>query len=212
MLEEGYVIAIAHLRGGGEYGYWGYDQGRFNNKKNTFIDFIDTIEYIIKHEYTSRDKLAIWGRSCGGLLISSVLNIRPDICKVAIMGVPFINPIDTMKTYKTPLGIETQSELGDPSISNNRKYLESYSPLNNIHQDGQYPNIFIYTNLNDTLVPYTEPLDYYNKMKHLEVFKSGKSNLSFYIDFRFGHKQGTLLKDRAEHYALIFNYIMEYLK
>jgi oligopeptidase B len=211
LLDEGFVIAIAHLRGGGEYGYKGYDEGRFMNKKNTFIDFIDTAKYLIKHEYTSRDKLAIWGRSCGGLLVTSVLNMEPDLCKVALIGVPFVSPIETMKTYKTPLGIETQSELGDPNKKYIEKYIHSYAPLENIKHDGNYPNIFIYTNLNDTLVPYVEPLSYYNHMKNLEVYKSGNKNISLYIDLRFGHKQGTLLKDRAEHYALLFNYLLKHL-
>jgi oligopeptidase B len=211
LIEEGFVIAIAHLRGGGEYGYKGYDDGRFTNKKNTFIDFIDTAKFLIKNGYTCKDKLAIWGRSCGGLLITSVLNMCPDLCKVALIGVPFVSPIETMKTYKTPLGIETQSELGDPKKSNVMHYLKSYAPLENIKPDGDYPHMFIYTNLNDTLVPYVEPLEYYNHMKNIEVYKSGKKNISFHIDFRFGHKQGTLLKDRAEHYALLFTYLLEHL-
>lgn len=212
LLEEGFVIAIAHLRGGGEYGYKGYDEGRFTNKKNTFIDFIETAKYLIQNEYTCKDKLAIWGRSCGGLLITSVLNMEPDLCKVALVGVPFVSPIETMKTYKTPLGIETQSELGNPNNKHTEKYLHSYAPLENIKPEGNYPNIFIYTNLNDTLVPYVEPLQYYNHMKNLEIYKSGKKNISLYIDFRFGHKQGTLLKDRSEHYALLFNYLLKYLR
>lgn len=211
LLEEGFVIAIAHLRGGGEYGYKGYDEGRFMNKKNTFIDFIETAKYLIHNEYTCKEKLAIWGRSCGGLLISTVLNMEPDLCKVALIGVPFVSPIETMKTYKTPLGIETQSELGNPYKKYIENYIHSYAPLENIKSDGNYPNILIYTNLNDTLVPYVEPLQYYNHMKNLEVYKSGKRNISFYLDFRFGHKQGTLLKDRAEHYALIFSYLIKYL-
>ena len=211
LLEEGVIIAIAHLRGGGEYGYKGYDEGRFTNKKNTFIDFIDTAKYLIKHEYTSRDKLAIWGRSCGGLLITSVLNMEPDLCKVALIGVPFVSPIETMKTYKTPLGIETQSELGDPYKKYIEKYIQSYAPLENIKKDGEYPNMFIYTNLNDTLVPYVEPLQYYTTMKELEVYKSGRKDISLYIDFRFGHTQGTHLKDRSEHYALLFNYLLKHL-
>jgi oligopeptidase B len=211
LLEEGFVIAIAHLRGGGEYGYKGYDEGRFNHKKNTFIDFIDTANYLIQNEYTSNNKLAIWGRSCGGLLITSVLNIQPDLCKVALIGVPFVTPIDTMKTYKTPLGIETQSELGDPHKKNMKQYIHSYAPLEHINPKGDYPNMFIYTNLNDSLVPYIEPLQYYNSMKNLEIYTSGKKDISFYIDFRFGHKQGTLLKDRSEHYAILFTYLLKYL-
>jgi oligopeptidase B len=211
LLEEGFVIAVAHLRGGAEYGYKGYDEGRFTNKKNTFLDFIETAKYLIQNEYTSKDRLAIWGRSCGGLLITSVLNMCPDLCKVAIIGVPFVSPIETMKTYKTPLGIETQSELGDPKKTKVINYIHTYAPLENIKSDGDYPHMFIYTNLNDTLVPYVEPVKYYNCMKNIEVYKSGKKDITLHVDFRFGHKQGTLLKDRSEHYAMLFTYLLDHL-
>jgi len=211
LLERGFVIAIAHLRGGGEYGYKGYDQGRMKHKKNTFQDFIDTAHFLIDKKWTSRDKLAIWGRSCGGLLISSVLNQEPDLCKVALAGVPFITPLETMSSYKTPLGLETRSELGDTSKTSVEKYIHSYAPLEHIQKEGFYPNLLIYTNLNDTLVPYTEPLTYYHAMKEVEVYRSGKADLSFYLDIRFGHHQGTLLKDKCDHYGMLFGYVLKHL-
>jgi len=211
LLERGFVIAIAHLRGGGEYGYKGYDQGRMEKKKNTFQDFIDTAHFLIKKKWTSRDKLAIWGRSCGGLLISSVLNQEPDLCKVALVGVPFMTPLETMATYKTPLGLETRSELGDSTKTSVQKYIHSYAPLEHIQKKGSYPNLFIYTNLNDTLVPYTEPLAYYRAMKEVEIYQSGKADLSFYLDVRFGHHQGTLLKDKCDHYGMLFGYVLKHL-
>ena len=82
-------------------------------KKNTFHDFIYVIEnYLFKQQITSRDKLAIWGRSAGGLLIGAVLNMRPDICKVAIMGVPFVSPYLAMLNHNSPLAFESHSEWG----------------------------------------------------------------------------------------------------
>ena len=211
MLERGFVVAIAHLRGGGEYGYQGYKDGRMQNKKNTFDDFIETVHGLFDRKITSRDKLVIWGRSFGGLLISSVLNMEPDICKVALVGVPFITPLETMSTYKTPLGIETRSELGDINRPAVHDYIESYSPLEHIQRDAVYPNVLIYTNLNDTLVPYKEPLLYYKSLQHVEAYKRGERNLSFYMDPRFGHHQGTHLKDIWEHYGLLFTYVLKYI-
>ena len=211
LIERGFVIAIAHLRGGGEYGYKGYDEGRMTHKKNTFQDFIDTAHYLVDKGWTTRDKLAIWGRSCGGLLISSVLNQEPDLCKVALVGVPFVTPMETMTTYKTPLGYETQSELGDVSKKSVRSYIHSYAPLEHIKKEGKYPHLFIYTNLNDTLVPYKEPLAYYHALKEVDVYKKGDSDLSFYMDTRFGHFQGSLLKDRCDHYAMLFAYLIKHL-
>jgi oligopeptidase B len=211
LLERGFVIAIAHLRGGGEYGYKGYDEGRMEKKKNTFQDFIDTAHFLVEKKWTSRDKLAIWGRSCGGLLISSVLNQEPDLCKVALAGVPFMTPLETMATFKTPLGLETRSELGDSTKASVQNYIHSYAPLEHIQKKGLYPNLLIYTNLNDTLVPYTEPLAYYRAMKEVDVYRSGISDLSFYLDVRFGHHQGTLLKDKCDHYGMLFGYILKHL-
>ncbi len=212
LLERGFTIAISHLRGGGEYGYWGYDQGRMMNKKNTFIDFIQTADFLVAKGITTRDKLACWGRSCGGLLISASLNMRPDLCKVALCGVPFINPIETLSTYKTPLGLESQSELGNPEDPKVRKYIESYAPLENIQTNATYPNMFIYTNLNDSLVPYKEPINYYEKMKELECYKSGKKDISFYLDLKYGHTQGSLLTDKCEHYSMLFEYVLRFIQ
>jgi oligopeptidase B len=181
------------------------------NKRNTFHDFIETAHALMDRKVTTRDKLAIWGRSFGGLLISSVLNMEPDLCKVALVGVPFITPIETMDTYKTPLGIETRSELGNITKPEVHDYIESYAPLEHIQPDAVYPNLLIYTNLNDTLVPYKEPLYYYNSMRKVDVYKNGMRNISFYMDPRFGHHQGTHLKDIWDHYGLLFSYVLKYL-
>jgi len=213
LLERGFVVAIAHLRGGAEYGYQGYVEGRMQNKRNTFHDFIETAHALFDRKITSRDKLAIWGRSFGGLLISAVLNMEPDLCKVALVGVPFITPLETMNTYKTPLGIETRSELGNVTKPEVHDYIESYAPLEHIQPDATYPNLLIYTNLNDTLVPYKEPLLYYKSMQKLDCYKERNEarNLSFYMDPRFGHHQGTHLKDVWDHYGLLFSYVLRYL-
>lgn len=211
LLERGFVIAIAHLRGGGEGAFWSYDQGRILNKKNTFIDFIQTADYLVEKGITTRDKLAIFTRSCGGLLSGASLNMRPDLCKVALVGVPFITPLKTLSSYKVPLGLETQSELGDPSNPKVKKYIESYEPLKNIQINATYPNMFIYTNLNDSLVPIREPILYYETMRELECYKTKQRDISFYLDLRFGHTQGSLLKDKSEHYAMLFNYVLRFI-
>jgi len=205
------VVAIAHLRGGGEYGYQGYSDGRFLHKKNTFADFIETAHYLVKQKWTSRDKLAIWGRSCGGLLISSVLNQEPDLCQVALAGVPYITPLESMMETHTPLGKVTQTELGNVSKLSVQKYIHSYAPLEHIQKEGNYPNLLIYTNRQDTLVPYKEPLAYYHAMKEVKVYQNGEKDLSFHLDARFGHVQGTLLQDKCDHYGMLFGYVIKYL-
>lgn len=211
IIEEGYTVVMSHLRGGGEYGFKGYNDGRLFNKKNTFIDFIEIADVIVKTKITTRKKLAIWGRSAGGLLIASVINMRPDLCELAILGVPFINILSTLSTYKTPLGIESRSEFGN--ITNNKMadYIKSYSPLDNIQYDLLYPNIFIYANFYDTLVPYKESLDYYNKMNECEVFKNKGREISLFIDNKFGHTQGSSIQSKIESFSIIFDQIFRYI-
>jgi oligopeptidase B len=200
LISLGWTIVIAHLRGGGEYGYRGYDDGRLLNKKNTFIDFITTADYLVEHKITTSEQLAIWGRSAGGLLIANVLNIRPNICKFAILGAPFVLPIKNMSTYKVPLGIESQSEFGDPHFA------KEIDPISNINLKHDYPNIFIYTNYYDTLVPYKESLAYYRAMKEADVFKKKKINL--YIDNKYGHTQGSSVDSKIHTYAVIFDQLI----
>jgi oligopeptidase B len=210
-------MIIAHLRGGGDYGFKGYRDGRLLNKKNTFDDFIHIADYIVEHKITTRKKLAIWGRSAGGLMIATVINMRPDICELAIIGVPFIKVHDTLKSFKTPLGMESRDEFGNVENTEMNKYILSYDPLHNINLELLYPNIFIYSNIYDTLVPYTQPLDYYNKMKEARIFKEGINNktikreINIFIDNKFGHKQGSSITNKIKSYSIIFDQLERYI-
>lgn len=203
LILEGWTIVIAHLRGGGEYGYKGYNEGRLIHKKNTFIDFIKIADYLVNHKYTTYKKLAIWGRSAGGLLISNVLNMRPDICNFAILGVPFVMPKETMADYKNPLGLESRSEYAN-SID--------IEPIKNINLSHNYPNIFIYTNYYDTLVPYKEPLNYYNAIKEARVFRENEKEVNIYIDNKYGHVQGSSTESKIHMYSIIFGQLNKYIK
>jgi oligopeptidase B len=103
LLDRGFVYAIAHIRGGGEMGRQWYENGKFLKKKNTFTDFIACAEYLIENKYCSKEKLCIIGRSAGGLLIGAVLNMRPDLFKAAVAGVPFVDVLTTMLDPTIPL-------------------------------------------------------------------------------------------------------------
>jgi protease II len=129
-----------------------------------------------------------------------------------LAGVPFVSLLETLKNKKTPLGIETQSELGNIQDKKVLDYVKSYAPLEHIQKEGHYPHMLIYTNANDTSVPFNEPVAYYQALKKVDVYACGKANLSFYMDPRFGHTQGTLIKDRCDHYGILFAYVLKYLK
>jgi protease II len=115
-----------------------------------------------------------------------------------------------MENDKLPLGIATQSELGNIRDKKVEKYIHSYSPLEHIQPQGHYPNMLIYTNVQDTSIPYKEPLLYYKAMKKLEVYRTGQSDLTLYTDPRFGHMQGSLRQDKCDHYGLLFSYILKH--
>jgi alpha-beta hydrolase superfamily lysophospholipase len=104
-LDRGFVYAIAHIRGGGEFGRPWYDDGKMQVKKNTFNDFIQAAKGLIERGYTSPDRLAISGASAGGLLIGAVVNMAPELFRVAILKVPFVDCTNTMLDATIPLTV-----------------------------------------------------------------------------------------------------------
>jgi len=114
LVDRGVAYAIAHIRGGGEMGKAWHDQGRMMQKKNTFTDFISCAEYLVAQGYGSEDRLAIEGASAGGLLMGAVLNMRPDLFHAAIVGVPFVDVINTMLDESIPLTVPEFEEWGNP--------------------------------------------------------------------------------------------------
>ena len=211
LCKMGFIVVITHISGDGKLGFKQYYNGMLKNKNNSFDDFIYICDYLKKEKISSPEKMAIWGRSAGGLLIGGVINKRPDLCKLAIMGVPFLTPLMTMGSPKNPLGFESHSEWGDPRNPNNYENIKSYSPVENIQTCKKYPNIFIYSNLNDTLTPYKETMKYYDLMKEVDVFKNKERDLLIFVDDKFGHKQGTKFNDHNYIYSLVFNMLNKYL-
>ncbi|KAK2635156.1 hypothetical protein Ddye_029948 [Dipteronia dyeriana] len=156
LLDRGFIYAIAHIRGGGEMGRQWYENGKLLKKKNTFTDFIACAEYLIENRYCSKEKLCIEGRSAGGLLMGAVLNMRPDLFKAAVAGVPFVDVLTTMLDPTIPLTTEEWEEWGDPRKKEFYFYMKSYSPVDNVKAQN-YPNILVTAGLNDPRVMYSEP-------------------------------------------------------
>lgn len=212
LLERGFIYCFAHIRGSKYHGYSWYKDGKLLNKKNTFYDFIDCAKYLIQRGYTIPSRLAIWGRSAGGLLIGSTINYEPSLFQLAILGVPFVDVIDTMTNDCQPLTTEEYEEWGNPSNAQLEKYMRSYSPIDNINLSSDYPNIYIYSNVEDSLVPYKSVLNYFEKIKEADVFKSGKKQIVLDIDDKYGHGQATeryeSMQEMAKMYAVILNFII----
>ncbi|MDQ6785654.1 MAG: S9 family peptidase [Acidobacteriota bacterium] len=155
LLDRGMIYALASIRGGGELGEDWREQGRMFKKLNTFTDFVDTADYLVKNKYTSSDKLIIQGGSAGGLLMGAVTNMRPDLFKAVIAQVPFVDVINTMLDASLPLTTSEYIEWGNPNEKEAFDYMIKYSPYDNVRAQA-YPNMLIETSLNDSQVPFWE--------------------------------------------------------
>jgi oligopeptidase B len=164
MVDRGVVTAVAHIRGGGEMGKAWHDAGRMMNKKTTFTDFISCAEYLTTHGYGSKDRLVIEGRSAGGLLMGAVLNMRPDLFHAALVGVPFVDVMNTMLDESLPLTVGEFEEWGNPKEKAAFDYMITYSPYDNVEAKA-YPNMLVKTSFNDSQVMYWEPAKYVAKMR-----------------------------------------------
>jgi oligopeptidase B len=125
LLDRRVVYAMAHIRGGREMGEEWHDHGKMLHKRNTFTDFIAAADHLVAEKYTAHDRMAIEGGSAGGLLIGAVLNLRPDVCKAAVLHVPFVDVINTMLDESLPLTIGEFLEWGNPKVKQEYDYIKT---------------------------------------------------------------------------------------
>lgn len=205
LLERGVTFAIAHIRGGGDMGEEWHDAGKMMLKKNTFTDFINSAEHLIKEKYTSSDKLAIMGGSAGGLLMGAVTNMRPDLFHTVVSLVPFVDVMNTMLDATLPLTVGEYLEWGNPNEKAAYEYMKSYSPYDNITAK-KYPTILVRTSLNDSQVMYWEPAKYVAKLR---TMKQDANPLLFKINMGAGHGGSSgrydALRETAFDYAFILS-------
>ncbi len=141
-----------------------YDDGKLLSKKNTFTDCIASAEFLIEQKYTSPEYLIASGGSAGGLLIGAVANMRPDLFKVMVADVPFVDIINTMLDPSIPLTVIEYEEWGNPNEKEYFDYMMSYSPYDKITAQ-EYPNMLILAGLNDPRVQYWEPAKYTARLR-----------------------------------------------
>jgi oligopeptidase B len=156
LLDRGFVVAIAHVRGGEEMGRGWYEGGKLSNKRTTFTDFIACAEHLVQQGYTASSRLAINGGSAGGLLMGAVANLRPDLFAVVLAEVPFMDVVNTMLDASLPLTVIEYDEWGNPNDPAAYSYIRSYSPYDNIEAK-DYPHMLVTAGLNDPRVAYWEP-------------------------------------------------------
>jgi oligopeptidase B len=183
LLDRGFIYAIAHIRGGQEFGRAWYEAGKLLNKKNTFFDFIDVAEHLVEAGYTTPSRLYAEGGSAGGLLMGAVINYRPDLFHGVIAAVPFVDVVTTMLDETIPLTTFEWDEWGDPRDPAYYDYMLSYSPYDNLAAL-EYPNLLVTSGLHDSQVQYFEPTKW---VARLRAVAQGDNRILLKTNMEAGH-------------------------
>ncbi|MGA9335962.1 MAG: S9 family peptidase [Rudaea sp.] len=208
LVDRGFVYAIAHVRGGGEMGRAWYEDGKLLHKKNTFTDFIDVSNYLVKYGYAAKDKVFAEGGSAGGLLMGAIANMAPDTYRGIVAHVPFVDVVTTMLDDSIPLTTNEFDEWGNPQETVFYKYMLSYSPYDNVRAH-VYPAMLITTGLWDSQVQYYEPTKWVAKLR---AMKTGNNPLLLKINMDAGHGGKSGRYRRYREVAEEFSFILDQLK
>jgi oligopeptidase B len=207
LLDRGFVVAIAHVRGGEELGRRWYDEGKLFNKHNSFTDFIAVAEHLIAAGFTSPNRLAINGGSAGGLLMGAVTNLRPDLFRAVVAEVPFLDVVNTMLDPSLPLTVIEYEEWGNPNDPEAYAYIKSYSPYDNIEAKA-YPHMLVTAGLNDPRVAYWEPAKW---TARLRARKTDDNRLLLKTHMGAGHAGASGRYDTMQEIAFKYVFILDTL-
>lgn len=203
LLDRGFIYAIAHIRGGEYLGRDWYEDGKMLQKKNTFYDFIDAAQFLVKENYTSQKHLYAMGGSAGGLLMGAVMNEAPQLFNGIVAQVPFVDVVTTMLDESIPLTTGEYDEWGNPNDKEYYDYMKSYSPYDNVEAKS-YPNVLVTTGFHDSQVQYWEPAKWVAKLRDL---KTDDNILILKTDMSSGHSGASGrfegLKEEALEYAFL---------
>jgi oligopeptidase B len=205
LLDRGFVVAIAHVRGGEEMGRAWYEGGKLLNKRNTFTDFIAAAEHLVAEGYTSPDRLAINGGSAGGLLVGAVTNLRPDLFRAVLAEVPFVDVVNTMLDATLPLTVIEYDEWGNPNDPHYYEYIRSYSPYDNVASK-DYPHILVTAGLNDPRVAYWEPAKW---TARLRARKTDGNRLLLRTNMGAGHGGASGRYDHLREVAFKYAFLLD---
>lgn len=199
-LEQGGVFAVANMRGGGEYGEEWHQAGMKLNKQNVFDDFIAAAEYLIRSKYTNPSKLAIEGRSNGGLLIGATINQRPDLFRVAH---PAVGVMDMLRYQKFTIGWAWVNDYGSSDDSVQFENLKKYSPVHNIRDTTKYPAVLVTTADHDDRVVPAHSFKYISTLQ--EKYK-GPNPVLIRIETSAGHGAGKPLSKAIDEWADMYSF------
>ncbi|GAA1294778.1 S9 family peptidase [Brachybacterium alimentarium] len=187
LLDRGVVIAIAHVRGGGEMGRDWYDHGKMLEKKNSFSDFVAAAAHLTDSGLVAAGRLSAEGRSAGGLLMGGITNLAPERFRAVIAGVPFVDALTTILDPSLPLTVGEWEEWGDPLHDPEvYEYMKEYTPYENVRAV-DYPAIFASTSLNDTRVFFVEPAKWVARLRETVTSDQTERPILFRCEMVAGH-------------------------
>ncbi len=205
LLDRGFVYAIAHIRGGQEMGRDWYENGKLLKKKNTFTDFISSGEFLVEKGFTSSEHLYALGESAGGLLMGSILNMKPELWNGVIAAVPFVDIVSSMLDETIPITTFEFDEWGNPKDKKYYDYMKSYSPYDNVEAK-DYPNILITTGYWDSQVQYWEPVKWIAKLRDM---KTDENLLLMDCNMDVGHGGASGRFERYKRTALYYTFLLD---
>ena len=205
LLDRGFIVGIAHIRGGGELGQGWYEDGKLLHKKNTFTDFIACTEHLIGEGYSSAGNVIAWDGSAGGMTVGAVANMRPDLFKAIIADVPFVDVLNTMLDPTIPLTVLEYDEWGNPHEEQYYFYIKSYAPYENVTAQ-DYPDMLVLAGLNDPRVQYWEPAKWTAKLR---ATKTGDHTLLLKTNMGQGHLGASGRYDYLHDLAFQYAYILD---
>jgi oligopeptidase B len=173
-------------------------------KPNTFRDFIAAADHLVTRGVTSYESLVIEGGSAGGLLMGAVLNARPDLCAAAILEVPFVDVINTMRDASLPLTTGEYEEWGNPAIEEQFRWMRGYCPYTNL-DDRDFPALLVRTSLHDSQVMYWEPAKYVARARFLKPIRQP---MLFLTNLEAGHSGASGRYDRLREVATEYTFIL----
>ncbi len=202
-LELGGIYAVPNIRGGGEYGKAWHLAGTQQQKQNVFDDFIAAAEFLIAEGYTSKEKLAVYGRSNGGLLVGAVMTQRPDLFQVAL---PAVGVLDMLRYHTFTAGAGWAYDYGTSEQSEAMfRYLLGYSPLHSLKPGTEYPATLVTTADHDDRVVPAHSFKFAAQLQHSQA---GDAPVLIRIETDAGHGAGTPTSKIIDQYADIWGFTL----
>ena len=199
LLDRGFAVATLHVRGGADLGQDWYENGRLLYKQNSFNDFVDATDHLLREGYGAKDKVFARGGSAGGLLMGAVANQAGDRYRGMLLAVPFVDALTTMLDETIPLTTNEWTQWGDPREKAAYDYIRSYSPYDNLEAK-PYPAMLVTTGVWDSQVQYYEPAKYVARLRRL---KTDANPLLFHINLEAGHGGQSGRFERLKESALV---------